>query len=247
MEPEYNKEDQLVMPDIGVVEEETKEEPKPLSDADQIKLLNSQVADLTKAAVAGARESSEREERMMGMISQTLGSQQVPPVVQQVQAPEPASFPDPVEDNEGFNKALMDTITKAVGQSVGAVQAANQQVQVAQTSVDTLWREFTTAYPEQAKHPEIVKSVYRDKEVQLQSKMGVDPKGFMKDVAAGVDVILDSVRGEKKEPDKEEPNRTGGISGDGSMAGSGVENKADKDEGSFVDEIKEAQAKGGYY
>ena len=245
MEPGYNDKDQLIMPDIGVVEEEgKKEKSEPLSDAEQIKLLNTQVADLTKAAVGMAKESSDREERMMGMISQTLGSQQVQQV-QQLQAPEPVSFPDPVEDSEGFHKALIDSIQKTVGQSVGAVQAANQQVMAAQTSVDTVWRDFVAAYPEQAKFPEIVKSVYRDREAQLQPKMGVDPRGFMRDVAAGVDVILDNVREEKKES-TEEPNRTGGIGGDGSMAGSGTGIDANKDEGSFVDEIKEVQREGGY-
>ncbi len=245
MEPEYNKEDQLIMPDIGVIEEKMKTEPEPLTDAEQIKLLKTQMADLTKAAATEAAESSEREERFMGLVTQTLGQQQS--VVQQVQAVEPTSFPDPVEDNEGFNKALMDMIQKTVGQSVGAVQAANQQVMTAQTTVDTLWRDFAAAYPDQAKHPEIVKSVYRDQEVQLQPRITTDPRGFMKTVASGVDVILDSVRGGEKKKVEEEPNRTGGIGGDGTMAGSGTGTDASKDEGSFVNEIKEAQAKTEFF
>ena len=252
----------VAMPDIGEPASEAKSDDNPKSSEELLVALSAQVATLTGQVAEGAK----RETHMATMVEQALGGTgpvaPIAPAVVPIAAADP--LPDPVDDKEGFQKALLGAIGTAVRDAVGQAATTTNAATAHQGRYDKLWSDFQGVHEEEAKYPGLVKSIGTEKVQELQAR-GLDadkvifgnPKGFMAEVAEEVASQVKVIRGDdpvKGNGADKNPtpgalpadDRTGGISGGSGGPATPADAPAKEKPEAFTNEVKALQKDAGY-
>ena len=253
----------VAMPDIGEPASEAKSDDNPKSSEELLVALSAQVATLTGQVAEGAK----RETHMATMVEQALGGTgpvaPMAPAVVPIAAADP--LPDPVDDKEGFQKALLGAIGTAVRDAVGQSATATNAATAHQGRYEKLWSDFQGVHEEEAKYPGLVKSIGTEKVQELQAR-GLDadkvifgnPKGFMAEVAEEVASQVKAIRGDgdggKGNGADKNPtpgalpadDRTGGISGGSGGPAVPADTTAKEKPEAFTNEVKAMQKGAGY-
>ncbi len=155
-------------------------------------------------------------------------------------APEP---PDPMQDPEGFRKAVIAEATSAAAASIQPAQVAMTR----ENKLNDLKVRFKSAFPDLNDYEDLLDGevIRRAKDaarrrMDPEAMMFTDPDAFVREVGTVVTARIEAIRGEKKDPNEEdEEDRAVGIPGGGlSKAPKG---KAVPKPKGFIEQLKDMQ------
>ncbi len=224
-------------------------EPEPVKDPDKVEFGADDRAKLAAYddMVKRATEQGAQLTSMQQTVDQLLATRLSPPAADVPIVPAAApEMPDPMQDPEGFRKAVVQQATAEARASIQPVQK-----QIARDSkLAELRTRFQSAHPELMPYQDLI-----DAEVLKRAKdaaaRGLDPESmlfdkpdvFVKSVAETITARLADIRGVKLEPEPVE-DRTGGITGRGAAAGDGKPKPGPKPKG-FIQQLTDMQRESG--
>lgn len=163
-------------------------------------------------------------------------------------------LPDPMEDKDGYAKALNDRIQANIiarqEYEAAMAEAEEQQYAIVNGRVDGLWQDFQRSNPELAKFPNRIRHMAQDV-VEAASQRGINVQEYMfKQPQRFFADVVNAYKAEYGEPEKEDDGlpegRTEGVGGGDFMKGS-PETEAEAKKYDFVKELKTTQATSGFF
>ena len=171
---------------------------------------------------------------------------------QQTKNPEPVAdqfkemeVPNPVDDPDGFAKAVQHNADMRVKREIANVEARQRETE----NSSKIWSQFEAKYPELAKHEDIVEAVSgkiaKDMAaagVDFRNYVATDPERFFDKVAERMNSLIAGFSGPGS------ADRTSGLVGsNGGKKPKKKEKSDDSDGDSLIDDLKSMQIKSGLY
>lgn len=153
--------------------------------------------------------------------------------------------PNPVDDPDGFAKAVQHNADMRVKREIANVEARQRETE----SSSKIWNQFEEKYPELAKHEDIVEAVSgkiaKDMTaagVDFRNYVATDPERFFDKVAERMNSLIAGLSGPGS------ADRTSGLVGsNGGKKPKKRGNPDDSDGDSLIDDLKSMQVKSGLY
>lgn len=167
-----------------------------------------------------------------------------------------SNIPNPIDDPEGYAKAVRQSIDAGIKYQRELDNFNAQQERQQTGKLSSLWESFQEAHPDYAENQKRVEIAAtqvvqraQQRGINLDQYMYANSGMFMKDVIKEMDDLFGKpTAGDDTEvDDDDEPdNRTGGIPGGAEAGGRGSAGPKNEKLGSLTQEISQWQAKTGY-
>lgn len=204
--------------------------------------------------IKGLTEAVAQQQQMLGQFVSNPPQPQVILQTPQYGQIEEEKLPDPVEDLEGYNRAMLDRVDRLVEERLAQAQGATEFDNQVSASAQDLWSDFIGLHPEWEKFEDELDG-YAQKLVQKVQARGGDGQSYMfgnsakffndlhQYASARLGHLVDGDGDD--DGDGEEVDRTAGVWGGSGTPMPRTSNKPQA--GDMIEDIKAIQKKSGFW